>query len=358
MQLLHKKTILYALFSFIAINAHAQVDQFSDSTGAVDLHMTSPSAYTFDTVDVNNLDISQSGSQLIASQPGVYKIHYQLNWSTTDTSRRQIKTYVLKNGTDIVSGSYAYGYARRVDQAGSATNSSTFYMELSANDYIELIHLKASTVTGQALSIAGESSISLHRVGNILAKPSCMEILQDDPGSTSGIYTIDPDGAGPIVEFSAYCDMAFDGGGWTLVSIKENGQAESFSSSITDLTDYGKSLDDNIYLSIRSLSTEMLGFVESTIWGIADLNYLTSSANCSTLPNSLIHTSALAHEETIGCDTTGLDYCKFSGALNPPASRQTTLSALCSQANSFWSSYDLPPVGYSVDEPYMWIYLR
>ena len=37
------------------------------------------------------------------------------------------------------------------------------------------------------------------------------------PGSTSGTYMIDPDGAGADAPLSVYCDMDSDSGGWTVI---------------------------------------------------------------------------------------------------------------------------------------------
>lgn len=46
---------------------------------------------------------------------------------------------------------------------------------------------------------------------------SCAEILAAQPTLPSGVYLIDPDGAGAETPMPAYCDMSSDGGGWTMV---------------------------------------------------------------------------------------------------------------------------------------------
>ncbi len=48
----------------------------------------------------------------------------------------------------------------------------------------------------------------------MIVRNMCYDILQENPSSENGSYTLDPDGSGPIALKTAYCDM--DAGGWTL----------------------------------------------------------------------------------------------------------------------------------------------
>ena len=57
---------------------------------------------------------------------------------------------------------------------------------------------------------------------------SCAEFNATDLGWTDGVYTIDPDGEGPIEPFSVYCDMTTDSGGWTWII---NGDSAEISAS-------------------------------------------------------------------------------------------------------------------------------
>lgn len=73
------------------------------------------------------------------------------------------------------------------------------------------------------INFTGTGKLNLNTSGKWMPNPaitslkSCKDILTYYPMSSTGVYTIDPDGTGAGPSMSCYCDMDTDGGGWTLV---------------------------------------------------------------------------------------------------------------------------------------------
>lgn len=83
--------------------------------------------------------------------------------------------------------------------------------------------------TSNRLENAGTAASSGGGAAQQAALPVSCQAALSAGNTTSGRYTIDPDGAGAFPAFSAYCDMTTDGGGWLLLGY--NDQTSTFSTA-------------------------------------------------------------------------------------------------------------------------------
>ncbi len=81
---------------------------------------------------------------------------------------------------------------------------------------------------------------------------SCRDLAERCAGLASGSYEVDPDGpAGPLPPFVVHCEMALDGGGWTLVA---RSAGSAFSDSFGWRVDAGSLAVDEQPYSLDLLS--------------------------------------------------------------------------------------------------------
>ena len=74
---------------------------------------------------------------------------------------------------------------------------------------MRITHLAASTFALTCLPLVASAQNQ--------TPTSCASILRNGVSDTSGVYTIDPDGAGGGAPVDVYCDMTTDGGGWAML---------------------------------------------------------------------------------------------------------------------------------------------
>ena len=70
---------------------------------------------------------------------GIYEVNYIVNTLSKTLQRKTLRIRPSRNGTDIITYGVCYSFSYNEADFESAHNSSSFLIEMEANDYLELI---------------------------------------------------------------------------------------------------------------------------------------------------------------------------------------------------------------------------
>jgi len=113
---------------------------FQDSTDQTAGSTTTAYPMTFNTTDYSNGVSVVSNSQLTVKSYGIYNIQFSVQLVNTDSSIHDMDIWFRKNGTNVPASNSRYSVPNShggVD--GHTIAALNYYIELNANDYVEIM---------------------------------------------------------------------------------------------------------------------------------------------------------------------------------------------------------------------------
>jgi hypothetical protein len=134
-------------FSAAAFTDSTPYGAFQDSTDQTAASTTAAYAVTFNTTDFSNGISVASNSRITAKSYGIYNVQFSLQFVNTDTQIQDVDVWFSKNGTNIANSNSRFSIPNShggVD--GHLIAALNFWVELNANDYVEIMWRTTSTL--------------------------------------------------------------------------------------------------------------------------------------------------------------------------------------------------------------------
>jgi hypothetical protein len=152
-------------------------------------------AMTLDTTDVSNGIALSNSSRINVKNAGVYNFQWSGQFQNTDTQEHDVSVWLRKNGTNIVGSTGLIGVPSShggID--GHTVVGWNYFLDLAANDYIELYWSAPSTNVSLQFYAAGTSptrptTASLIATMNFVSVNSLTNIYASSQGQGTATIT-------------------------------------------------------------------------------------------------------------------------------------------------------------------------
>jgi len=175
------------LFAPASSAAYADVMPYGAFQSVVDQTIASANtayAMTLDTTDYSNGVVLSNSSRINVKNAGTYNFQWSGQFQNTDTQEHDVSVWLRKNGTNIAGSTGFVGIPSShggVD--GHIVVGWNYFLELAANDYIELYWSSPST----------QVSLQFYAAGTSPTRPTTASVIATmnlvSPNSLTNIYT-------------------------------------------------------------------------------------------------------------------------------------------------------------------------
>lgn len=184
------------------------------------------------------------------------------NANVTDVTVNCVTTSYTVSGTlfGLAQGSITFQNNGIDDITLSANGGFSFTTKVLNGSPFNVVITSQPNVQEQICNVVGGTgTMPAANVSNVTIKCgwTCRSIHAAQPALPSGSYTIDPDGSGPINQTTAYCDMSFDGGGWTLAESTSGGNGPSGLTAGIVTTGSSTYMPINVMTALASVSNRV-----------------------------------------------------------------------------------------------------
>lgn len=195
-------TSSYALTASYALNSGGanyntmtgSYGSFYDTGSVLATSATQIYSMSLSTTDISNgVFVSASAgdrTRIKFTNAGIYNVQFSAQFSNTDNSTQDTVVWVRKNGTDIPDSSGTVGVPPfKAGSNGQALASWNYYLNLSANDYVQLCwHVEQANVITLE-TIAAGTSPTHPRTPSLILTAQRVDTFLSNTGSFSGSFT-------------------------------------------------------------------------------------------------------------------------------------------------------------------------